>query len=585
MRCDAREATAPRDSCHDHPGNWGEVALSLPFAMRMEWDAALAAVTARALDQRLKGARIRAVLLDAEARRFVIWLREMTLVWQLHPEERGLLILDASDPPPEARPLPAKVRRIRAPADDRLIVIETLRVRGKPSQVDIVLELMSNQENVLMLEGGEQTIRLLLRTREGNRPLRRGHPYPFPPASDRDGIETPILDERWAEIWGVEERRERRKALLGLAWMSALLADALLEFDRWQDARDLWLSVRDIATAPVDASASADPDAAGPRGALLEGRWGAQPWILPLNDRTLQEVPDLLDAFRLATERSEASTVLLPTALLERFETHVSRLKGRTARLEEEFAALGDADAERSLGDLILARYHEVGSGRTEVELKDFEGNPVRIELDPKLAPDANARRYYASAARIERAHERLPALISESRAAWEAAELLLERARSGEADRTEVESALPANAEPGNRKGDAAPLRPYRVYRASSGREIRVGRGAAKNDDLTFRHSAPNDIWLHARHTAGAHVILRWGRDENPDPRDLVEAGILAALNSKARTSGSVPVDWTFRKHVRKPRKAPPGAVIPDQVKTVFVEPDEKVEKRLREE
>lgn len=110
-------------------------------------------------------------------------------------------------------------------------------------------------------------------------------------------------------------------------------------------------------------------------------------------------------------------------------------------------------------------------------------------------------------------------------------------------------------------------------------------GRGAGRNDDLTFRHSAPNDVWLHARHTAGAHVILRWGRDETPPPQDLHEAAVLAALHSKARTSGSVPVDWTFRKHVRKPRKAPPGSVIPDRVKTVFVEPDERVEKRLRQD
>ena len=46
-----------------------------------------------------------------------------------------------------------------------------------------------------------------------------------------------------------------------------------------------------------------------------------------------------------------------------------------------------------------------------------------------------------------------------------------------------------------------------------------------------------------------------------------------LAALHSKARTSAIVPVDWTRRKYVRKPRGAPPGAVVPQRVKTLFVE------------
>jgi predicted ribosome quality control (RQC) complex YloA/Tae2 family protein len=57
----------------------------------------------------------------------------------------------------------------------------------------------------------------------------------------------------------------------------------------------------------------------------------------------------------------------------------------------------------------------------------------------------------------------------------------------------------------------------------------------------------------------------------------------VLAALHSRARTSGTVPVDWTRRKYVRKPRKAPPGQVLVDRTKTVFVEPDAAVEERMR--
>jgi len=58
-----------------------------------------------------------------------------------------------------------------------------------------------------------------------------------------------------------------------------------------------------------------------------------------------------------------------------------------------------------------------------------------------------------------------------------------------------------------------------------------------------------------------------------------LAEAATLAAWYSRARTSGSVPVAWTRRKYVRKPRKAPPGSVLPDRVETVFVKPSSAVE------
>jgi predicted ribosome quality control (RQC) complex YloA/Tae2 family protein len=42
------------------------------------------------------------------------------------------------------------------------------------------------------------------------------------------------------------------------------------------------------------------------------------------------------------------------------------------------------------------------------------------------------------------------------------------------------------------------------------------------------------------------------------------------------------VPVDWTRRKYVRKPRKAAPGAVATERVATLFVEPDPAVAARL---
>lgn len=163
--------------------------------------------------------------------------------------------------------------------------------------------------------------------------------------------------------------------------------------------------------------------------------------------------------------------------------------------------------------------------------------------------------------------------------------EALVERARTDPAAAAELAAVI--GEAPGERKGAGggeAPALPYRRYRTSGGLEARVGRSSRANDELTFHHSSPNDIWLHARDVAGSHVILRWSDPEaNPPRRDLVEAAVLAALHSRARTSGTVAVDWTRRKYVRKPRKAPPGLVVPERVRTLFVEPDPELERRLR--
>jgi predicted ribosome quality control (RQC) complex YloA/Tae2 family protein len=189
----------------------------------------------------------------------------------------------------------------------------------------------------------------------------------------------------------------------------------------------------------------------------------------------------------------------------------------------------------------------------------------------------ANAQAWYAEARKRDRAAERLPALIEANRQTVAALEDRLQRARAGEA----IE--LPAQpSKPGQRRVEQK--LPYRRYRTSGGLEVRVGRNSRANDELTLRHAAPDDIWMHARAAGGAHVVLRWSDpDANPPRRDLEQAAMLAALHSKARHSGVVPVDWTRRKYVRKPRKAAAGSVSVERVKTLFVRPENDQLNELR--
>jgi predicted ribosome quality control (RQC) complex YloA/Tae2 family protein len=221
-----------------------------------------------------------------------------------------------------------------------------------------------------------------------------------------------------------------------------------------------------------------------------------------------------------------------------------------------------------------------VPPGAARTVLQGFDGGEVTLELDPTCSPQANADALYERARRVERARARIPGLVRDAEARAATLDGLLARARSGEATGDELQAALPRR-ERGSGPAEGSAL-PYRSYRSSGGLEIRVGRGARCNDDLTFRNAAPGDVWLHARDAAGAHVILRWEKSGSPPGRDLEEAASLAALHSKARTSGLVPVDWTLRKHVRKPRGSPPGTVVPDRVKTVMVRPDPTLLERL---
>lgn len=546
--------------------------------MPIVWDSLLVATAAAALEGRFGRSRLRAVHLEYEARRLRLHFRDATLVFLLHPDELGLRVLEPTEPTGDARPLAATLARVVAPPDDRVLELRLRRVRGSPPEASVVVELMGNYTNAIVTEGPERVVRHLLRETGGSRPLTVGARWTPPPPTHREGLDDEPGPDRWREVLEGAPPRSRRGALLRtFAWTSGLNAPDLLEPleapGGWQTSYERWQAFRSLARGEVDV-----------RPVVLNVSGGVQPYAWPLETAAGTPVGELLDAFAAAAREGPGSgSLLLPRALVAALADHAERARARVASLEHQAASLPDAAELRATGDLLLARFGEVPRGAPEVTLVDFDGAPRTIELDPTATPDANARRYYDRAARTERASERLPALIADARDRWQGLESLLERARAGEASPDEIDRVLPDRGPV--RSDDGATSLPYRRYRSSGGLEIRVGRGARHNDDLTFHHSAPDDIWLHARHAAGAHVIVRWQGDGNPPSRDLAEAAVLAALASKARTSGSVPVDWTRRKYVRKPRKAPPGAVLPDRVQTLFVEPDPSLEERLRAE
>ena len=56
----------------------------------------------------------------------------------------------------------------------------------------------------------------------------------------------------------------------------------------------------------------------------------------------------------------------------------------------------------------------------------------------------------------------------------------------------------------------------------------------------------------LHTKDIPGSHVVIQY--DGTPPDRTLNEAAQLAAWYSRARQSSAVPVDYTFRRYVKKP-------------------------------
>ncbi len=257
----------------------------------------------------------------------------------------------------------------------------------------------------------------------------------------------------------------------------------------------------------------------------------------------------------------------------------------RTAliRKEEEYQETEGAEAFRRDGESLKAGMHLVEPGRSEVLLPDVEepGRMRRIAVDPQLGPSENMALIFRRYRKLKSRQSYLGGDLEHLREELEELTRLEDEvARAdGLAALEGLRPSIMATRE-GSRQGkDQGPLR----FRTAAGHEVLVGRSAKENDQLT-RSARPSDLWFHTKDRQGAHCILRPLPGRAVGAPDRLEAALLAAYYSKQRRSSQVPVDYTFVRHVRRPRGAAPGFVLYDHHETLFVTPSDESIARIRD-
>lgn len=235
------------------------------------------------------------------------------------------------------------------------------------------------------------------------------------------------------------------------------------------------------------------------------------------------------------------------------------------------------ADEWETIGNVLLSNLHVIERGQEQVELADWEGNPLVIKLDPKISPADNAERFFRKARGARNEIEHAARRAAMMREQLQILGLLERKVAAAEKVET-LEEIRNHNTKIFQVKGEAkekGSAERFRRFIVDGGFEVYTGKSAANNDELTLRFARPNDIWLHARGTSGSHVVLRWSDTKSrPPKRTLQEAAMIAAYYSGAKNSKLVPVAWTFKKYVRKPKGAAPGSVVMGREEVVMVEP-----------
>ena len=271
------------------------------------------------------------------------------------------------------------------------------------------------------------------------------------------------------------------------------------------------------------------------------------------------------------------------------------KLKEREAEeLQKGLQNAGRAEEYRQTGDLLLTNQSQIQRGQSLVSVPDYYAPPLPggeptmrfIVLDPTLLIHENAERFYK---RSRKAETSAMTLRDRRAQALEEAALIVQAEREATqattseeiaAIRTSMAESLAHGPQPtGPAATGSRPTLPefegHKIKRTHTvdGWEILVGENATSNDYLTTKIAISSDIWLHVRAAASAHGIIRaQNRPAAVSASALQQAAEMVAARSESKHSSLIPVDYTLKKYVRKPRKSAPGAVTYQNEKTLFV-------------
>lgn len=297
---------------------------------------------------------------------------------------------------------------------------------------------------------------------------------------------------------------------------------------------------------------------------------------------------ELLDYFYAQRDR----TARLKQRANDLFRLLMNTTERITKRIANQKNELKDCEKKEDMklkGDLLSANIYRLQKGDKKAVLENFydESCPqIEIKLDSRLTPSQNAQKYYSEYRKSLTAEKKLAeqiALGEEELKYIDSVFDSLTRANTeNEVNELRLELAEQGYIRAVRLKGKPPKSNPPSEYLSSDGYTILLGRNNKQNDKLTMKTAAKTDIWLHTHNIPGSHAIIVTNGETPPDST-IEEAAIIAAVNSKAKDSSQVPVDYCLVKFVKKPVGAKPGMVIFTNNKTLYVTPDKEFEERLK--
>lgn len=485
----------------------------------------------------------------------------------------------------------AVVTGIRQLGFDRVLFIdmEATNEIGDRVKRTLAVEIMAQYSNCILLDGDGTIIDSLKRVDASKSSFREILPqrkYVLPPSQDKLNPEATPADDICSKVLGFTEKKLSSALVAAVSGMSPLTAKEIAYRVSLCDplVSEMSFAVKERLLHEIGVLKFYIEDGPSPCYVVSDSGEPLEFSFMPLtsfadrgkivSDGSLSHILDFfyVEKEKLLRARSKAED------LFRTVNNLVERTSKKINNLREELANAEDADSKRVFAELINANLYSLKKGDTQYEVADYydDYKVKTIPAQAHLSPAQNAQKYYKEYRKAQTAKKVLAEQIENAVSDLEYLASVRDELSRAETERelNEIRAELSAagflKSKTGTKNKKNAPMKPLEFI-SPNGLKVYVGRNNTQNDNLTFRLAHKNDMWFHAQKAPGSHVVLECS-DSEPANADIEFAAMTAAWFSSVRQRGTVEVDCTKIRNIKKPPAARPGFVIYHVYSTLYV-------------
>jgi predicted ribosome quality control (RQC) complex YloA/Tae2 family protein len=266
-------------------------------------------------------------------------------------------------------------------------------------------------------------------------------------------------------------------------------------------------------------------------------------------------------------------------------KNNLEKNQNKLEKLSKDLHEATNNQINRIKGDLLIQNNYLIDRSLATVSLFSYELNEqVEIEIDRLLSPIENANKYYQKYKKQKSAinHIKTQIIITKREINYFFDLVNQIEDNFNYKDLEEIQNELiEKNYLSKNKKVKKSKRPNYDIYLDELGIEIYVGKNNLQNNFLTHKLAKKDYWWFHVQNQTSAHVIV--ASNSTLEESTLRAAANLCALNSKAKNSSSVPVDYTLVKYLKKIPGEFGSKVTYQNQKTIYIDPDYQLVEKLR--